>query len=430
MATPSATGKEAGMKNRGEITSLTGLRGVAALCVVIGHFSQWTVVVPRAQVPPWVMPWVGAPPGIGMSIFFTLSGFVIALSYSHWNWRERPGFNLARLFFYRFARLYPAFFLFAVMIVLRSPQLRDLSDPAAQSYLATHLLLWQSWFPEKYFGQLASSDLFHISWSISTECGLYLLFGLGASIIAMLPVWRHKAATVAVGLFSAAFVVLLVAWVLRQNLKPSGWSDAEWSGWLFYLSPWAISVQFGLGVLAYRISCLALPSKVATVSSYVGAAGLILVYLLCVVGVIATQVPQALLAGLSTALLMVGSKSASAVDRILTRPAFVYVGTISYSLYLFHFVVPSIGFNGNFETLDLVAILYSAVNFSFSLALAIMLATGIYKLVEEPGRQAIRSAADKLLRIQRPTPIMPTTPGRSSRLGPRSRSLIRFSGGK
>jgi len=49
------------------------------------------------------------PPGIGMAIFFPLSGYVIALSYSHWDWRTRPGFNLMRLFFYRFARLYLAF---------------------------------------------------------------------------------------------------------------------------------------------------------------------------------------------------------------------------------------------------------------------------------------------------------------------------------
>jgi peptidoglycan/LPS O-acetylase OafA/YrhL len=56
-----------------------------------------------------------------MSIFFTLSGYVIALSYAHWNWRERPGFNLVRFFFYRFARLYPAFFVFAILIIVRSP---------------------------------------------------------------------------------------------------------------------------------------------------------------------------------------------------------------------------------------------------------------------------------------------------------------------
>jgi hypothetical protein len=40
-----------------------------------------------------------------MAIFFTLSGYVIALSCGDWDWRHRPGFNLARLFFYRLARL-------------------------------------------------------------------------------------------------------------------------------------------------------------------------------------------------------------------------------------------------------------------------------------------------------------------------------------
>jgi peptidoglycan/LPS O-acetylase OafA/YrhL len=122
-----------------EIPSLTGLRGLAALLVVIGHYSVWTAVTPMAEVPAWIRAWANAAPGIGMSIFFTLSGYVIALSYSHWDWRQRPGFNLVRLFFYRFARLYPAFFVFAVLIVMRTPALRDLSDPEVQTDVAAHL---------------------------------------------------------------------------------------------------------------------------------------------------------------------------------------------------------------------------------------------------------------------------------------------------
>jgi peptidoglycan/LPS O-acetylase OafA/YrhL len=70
--------------NRGEIPALTGLRGVAAMCVVLGHYAGWLIVVPRAEMPAWYWAWSGALPGIGMSIFFTLSGFVIALSYSGW----------------------------------------------------------------------------------------------------------------------------------------------------------------------------------------------------------------------------------------------------------------------------------------------------------------------------------------------------------
>jgi peptidoglycan/LPS O-acetylase OafA/YrhL len=93
-----------------EIPSLTGLRGVAALMIVIAHFAQWCAITPLDAMPPQILQWTNFS-DIGMPIFFPLSGFVIALSYSHWDWRDRPLHNLVRLFFYRFARLYPAFFL-------------------------------------------------------------------------------------------------------------------------------------------------------------------------------------------------------------------------------------------------------------------------------------------------------------------------------
>ena len=240
------------MDRRGEIASLTGLRGLAALLVVIGHFSVWTIVAPRSEMPTWIGQWGGATPGIGMSIFFTLSGYVIALSYAHWNWRERPGFNLVRFFFYRFARLYPAFFVFAILIVVRSPPLRDLSTPETQAYLAPHLLLWQSWLPVKYGGALVADDLFHVSWSLSAECGLYLLFGIGAIVVAALPPWQWKSRVVALVFIATAFALLQMAWVMRGDLAPDGWSSGDWYLWLFAFSPWGS--QFS-SVLVSRPIC-------------------------------------------------------------------------------------------------------------------------------------------------------------------------------
>jgi peptidoglycan/LPS O-acetylase OafA/YrhL len=70
-----------GSQQKREIPSLTGLRGVAALCVVFSHFWFWTSVTPVNQLP--TTAWVDTST-IGMAIFFTLSGYVIALSYSHW----------------------------------------------------------------------------------------------------------------------------------------------------------------------------------------------------------------------------------------------------------------------------------------------------------------------------------------------------------
>ena len=76
-----------------EITSLTGLRGVAALLVMISHYWYWTAITPVGALPAAVGAWARTS-GIGMAIFFTLSGFVIALNYGGWDWRARPVFNL------------------------------------------------------------------------------------------------------------------------------------------------------------------------------------------------------------------------------------------------------------------------------------------------------------------------------------------------
>jgi peptidoglycan/LPS O-acetylase OafA/YrhL len=391
-------------RKKGEISSLTGLRGLAAVLVIITHFPVWTSVVPLAARPAWIEQWSGTA-GIGMAIFFTLSGYVIALSYSHWDWRARPAFNLTRLFFYRFARLYPAFFVFAVVNILRSPTLRDLSDPENQSYVISHFLLWQAWLPVKYQGALADADRFHVSWSLSTECALYLLFGIGAMVAAMLPGGRRKPLVLGVVFFVSVAVLLRAAWLMRHDIAPAGWNDAEWSRWLLYISPYAVSLQFGLGVVAYRISRRSLPTKLAKIASDLGAAGLIAVYLLISTAVLRDPFHHAMLASLATALLMIGALSDSIANRVLSGRAIVYIGTISYSLYLFHWLTPSIGFNGQSPVLDSAAAAYYALNFLVAFVFAIMLATGVYTLVEVPGRRAIRAAADRLLGIQRAAPV-------------------------
>jgi peptidoglycan/LPS O-acetylase OafA/YrhL len=52
---------------------------------------------------------------------------------------------------------------------------------------------------------------------------------------------------------------------------------------------------------------------------------------------------------------------------------------------------------------DTGAAAYHAVNAVVALALTIMLASGVYRLVEVPGRRAIRSLADRVLRLRHPS---------------------------
>jgi peptidoglycan/LPS O-acetylase OafA/YrhL len=152
--------------------------------------------------------------------------------------------------------------------------------------------------------------------------------------------------------------------------------------------------------MAYRISP-ALPERAARIASALGCAGFVAVYALCALAVIYHQMTHALLMALSTALVMAGARSSSVVNRLLSRPAIHYVGAISYSLYLFHFVVPSLGFSGRFDVFDRAAAAAYVLNFLFTLALAIVLATGLYRLVEVPGRRVIRAVADRMLGLPR-----------------------------
>ena len=97
--------------------------------------------------------------------------------------------------------------------------------------------------------------------------------------------------------------------------------------------------------------------------------------------------------------------SDSTVKRLLAGRAIVYVGTISYSLYLSHFVTPDFAFYGEMPTFNLVAVVCHAAHFLTAFALAVTLATGIYRLVEAPGRRVMRAAAGRLPGLGRPTRI-------------------------
>jgi peptidoglycan/LPS O-acetylase OafA/YrhL len=388
-----------GMKSSGEITSLTGLRGLAALIVVIAHYCQWTAVTPIAALPDSIQQWTRTS-FVGMAIFFTLSGYVIALNYGKWNWRERPGFNLARFLLYRLARLYPAYFVFIVVIVLHRPALQDFTDSHVIGYLLPHALMLQSWWPAKFDGELAAHGHFHVSWSLSVECALYLAFGVGIIIIAMLPRWRGRAL-----MLGAAFFI--AAWMLLQKFSapsnaPPGWNAADWDFWLFFYSPCAVSLQFGIGITAYWLSRSPMLGPFLTAISEIAGLGLIVAYIRFVTGAAVSAFDGSMLASLATGLILIGALSNSVTNRILSGPAIVYVGTISYSLYLFHFVAPAFGLSGrHFDTFTSTAAIFHAINFTASLAMALVISTGVYMLVEVPGRRAIRAAADRLLGIER-----------------------------
>jgi peptidoglycan/LPS O-acetylase OafA/YrhL len=56
----------------------------------------------------------------------------------------------------------------------------------------------------------------------------------------------------------------------------------------------------------------------------------------------------------------------------------------------------------SFEVYSTQAAAFHAVNLVSSIGLAVIFATGVYSLIEVPGRRWIRAHADRLLGVQRP----------------------------
>jgi peptidoglycan/LPS O-acetylase OafA/YrhL len=108
-----------------EIRSLTGLRGLAAAWVVLYHFHQ-------ADASAGALGTFLRHGYLAVDIFFVLSGFVMALSYTHLFAKGLSVQSFGVFLVRRFARIYPLYILmtclFALMVVLGYTRATTLSD--------------------------------------------------------------------------------------------------------------------------------------------------------------------------------------------------------------------------------------------------------------------------------------------------------------
>lgn len=142
---------------RGEIKSLTSLRFVAAMMIVVYHFGAY-------------MHWPKLGPlnlGHGVSFFFVLSGFVLQYAWP----RIETSAEMRRFIALRLARIWPLH-----ILCLAAPLLLVGLDQSIlqhhPTFLLYHVLLLQSWFPI----QLSTFSFNGPAWSISTEMFFYVMF--------------------------------------------------------------------------------------------------------------------------------------------------------------------------------------------------------------------------------------------------------------
>ncbi len=228
---------------RDNIDALTGLRFVAAFTIALGHYYQ---------------PWLEVS-GIGMPLFFTLSGFVIHYVYAAGfaaGWRPATKeFAIAR-----FSRIYPLYLTLLAYNVLASPMGHSLAQsPNIVASLAYLLGCW-TWWPFTVDGHPLLNWQYHLSWSISTELFFYLAYAL--FLYRITGIQRASFCLKLLAAFCAASYLLFYALFLSRETwaamgvayfpqfapYSSDFGDSFYR-WLLYFSPYARVFEFTGGCL-------------------------------------------------------------------------------------------------------------------------------------------------------------------------------------
>jgi peptidoglycan/LPS O-acetylase OafA/YrhL len=359
------------------LAPLTSLRFFAAFAIVVhhvrGHF------LPADILAAW-------PLDQGVSFFFVLSGFVLTHVHSDLTLTRT---DLQNFFVARFARIWPAH-VFAIVLLLTLVGTSRVDGPPPSFLL--NLLLLQGWVPIK--------DVFFsyngLSWTVSTELGFYVLFPL--LIHRWSETWWWKL-TLAAALLAGLIVICtklkipdfqpdyngvtnfgllyinplgrLLEFVLGmttalawRRFRPQGRGFAFWtiaeiavvflSGWMIRFGTWemfAFSAEIGYPMaqqwIAHASGCVAFAVAIFVLASGSGAIG-----------------------------------------RLLTFNGLVFLGEISYSLYMLHQVL----IRGYVAHMTWAYSWPMPLKFSIFMIVLLTFSIATYLWIERPARSSIRRA--------------------------------------
>ena len=347
----------------GEIKALTSLRGIAAMAVVLQHFSATAQQHSLSNIPSLV------PHGyIAVDLFFVLSGFIMAYTYV-WDFEARGLAAFVPFLLKRVARIVPlnSFAVFLVLILGAASSFmlgRNIMFESAHTAVDTvcNLLMLQ--------GLGIGTNLNAPSWSISTEFAAYLVFP------ALIWLAFHKRWWIAGGTIAISAVVLTVLASMQPRL---GLNVDSIAGGLI-----RCATEFMIGLMTYRVSQMP-RARAALTGDGVALAviGWTLIMLLVRVDLLIVCGFPVLIGALAC------NRGRVAVWFSLRFPYFL--GVISFSIYLLHNPLRPIW-------LEVIRLVHPAP-MSTPLALAVAFGCSMsviprawlaYVAIERPGRRMIR----------------------------------------
>ncbi|MEM1229783.1 MAG: acyltransferase family protein [Pseudomonadota bacterium] len=264
---------------------------------------------------------------VGVDVFFVISGYLITSLIAP---QVNAGtFSYRQFYERRIRRLFPALFALiaacsvAAWWLLMPEELEDFGQSVATTSLFSANFLFFS--EDGYFeGPAEQKPLLH-TWSLAVEEQFYLLFP--PLLLLLKRRWPTRLTLTVAGLFGASLL-----W--------SSYAAYVYPTATFYLLP-ARTWELLLGALL-ALAHLQEPSRAGRGDGALGALGLALIAYAVLTFDSTTVFPglSALLPCAGTALLIhSGRLGDSLIARLLALPPLVFVGLISYSLYLWHWPV-------------------------------------------------------------------------------------------
>lgn len=300
------------------IKSLTPLRGVAALWVVLFHIDVSIFYRDLGGLLPRHATGILSKGYLWVDFFFLLSGFIIAHVYGD---LLSEGFNLSNIrkfLWARFSRIYPLHIFTTLLLVVAVLVVPALSPTVVDGSWETYFN-W-SMLPGHFILTNAMTNYHALtwnmtSWSIGAEWWTYVM------ALALFPIFYNRSRLLTF-LFITLFFLLLVGlvdWHPGKNL------DITWD-WGVLRCLFEFSIGLGIHTLYNeKLGVKLLSQDITTILLFAFTAF-----------VFHFELNDLLVIPVFGLMILAVAYNEAHVKRILEKPVFKYLGDISYSIYLVH----------------------------------------------------------------------------------------------
>lgn len=326
--------------------SLDGLRGIAILMVLFGHY--WSIASEGFQSRVPVVLWniditsIFLQAGYGVQLFFIMSAFLLYLPYARSGILKTPPTDIKTFYKRRFLRIYPAFFscsIIGIAILYFWGGKLHIPYPTAEN-LISNLLFIQ---PIAVFrqGNTVAPYFLEGTWSLVVEVYFYLLLPLLALVF-------RKTIFLFIGSFSLISIAIYYREIIYQQIDTYQLPWQQKSTILLNLIPYLDAFLVGILVAQFFTWASTSPklkqSKIPKILTGIGLFGF--AYIFCfpfssphitIFGKDYLSIETYFFFNLSVGLLIFGLlMDSSIVSSFLSTKLLRFIGLISYSLFLIH----------------------------------------------------------------------------------------------